>query len=355
MGIVKEETFPKDWFEKFLKSTRFKETLFKLGEFNYFDYESGEWVILKYWTDTRWRISEITGKTYILSPAFWNDEQLETRFALNCAPYFKLMVYVKTPSGEKIIGKIGCYKILIEYSTYLEPLNLKKIVLSPKDELLATIQNLDYFFTEETPNFMSFDYNIVYQALNLIIDQKLASNKLLDLRCDEIKNILLKLIKDEEEDIEFNPQIYIQLKALLDFNAKKWVSFLIKKFDILKYFEKMLQIEEREVQDKIGEITLSLAENFNALSDDIRNFLFKLFEITRIARYFVCAIRDDFNRISENLRNQLLFKFSEKNEIAGDVAMTLAKNFNTLSKPLKDLFSQLSSRNIQLRGMLYEL
>ncbi len=244
-------------FEKQINDYQFRENLSKLGEFEYYDEELDKPIIFKYWTDTRWKIVEIEGKKYILSPAFWDDEEIQVRFALICNPKFNLNVYLKRDNKEKIIGRIGCFKVIIDYSTDLEPTSTKHIKLTIKDELLATIQNLDHFFTEQKPYFMSFDYDIVHQALELIVDKGFGSKEILNLRCDEIKEIILQLIKTNKDESKINPQIYIQLKALLDFNPEKWIHILKDKLDIWKYFERMAEIEEEDTLYKLSPIILN--------------------------------------------------------------------------------------------------
>ncbi len=254
--MSKELNLPKDWFEKYLEDSEFKENLSKLGEFEYYDEDLEEPIIFKYWTDTRWKISEIKGEgdfvppiaKYIISPAFWNDEEIEARFALRCAPNFHLQIYVKKDNKEHILSGIFCFKILADYGKDEGLIGYRKIELSPKDELIATIQNLDHFFTEKTPAYMSFDYNIVYLALKTIIDHGLASNKLLEYRRDEIKDIILKIIEDSKEIHGINQQIYIQLKALFDFEPDEWVKSLIGKLDLLQYLKKMYEIEEENTK-----------------------------------------------------------------------------------------------------------
>ena len=54
--------------------------------YEYYDEESDEAINFEYWTDTRWKISEIEEKKYVLSPAFWNDEELEARPTLGNLP-----------------------------------------------------------------------------------------------------------------------------------------------------------------------------------------------------------------------------------------------------------------------------
>ena len=157
-------------------------------------------------------------------------------------------LYDELPYTVKVIRNLSTIMDGVEPMNI--PLEIQSVDLYPRDELLATIQNIDHFFTEQKPYFMSFDYNIIYQALKMIIDKGLASKKLLDLRCNEIKEIILELVNDDEKPFEINPQLYIQFKSLLDFEPKMWIKDLIEEIEIERYLKKIIEIEEEEIQKK---------------------------------------------------------------------------------------------------------
>ena len=69
---------------------QFKQNLTKLGNFEFYDDFTDQIITFKYWTNTRWQIRKFRKKKYIFSPAFWNDTEIEARFALNYRKVFKI-------------------------------------------------------------------------------------------------------------------------------------------------------------------------------------------------------------------------------------------------------------------------
>ncbi len=342
----------KDWFNEFLEDPEFTENLSKLGEFEYYDDELEKPIIFKYWTDTRWKIAEVKGLRYILSPAFWDDGELEARFALFCEPEFNLKVYVKKEFLEGIIGRIGCYKVAVDYSKKLELIRMEAIKLSPKDELLATIQNLDHFFTETKPVFMSFDYNIAHQALTMIIAKGLGTSELLEQRCKEIKEILNELIRDSEFTRTINPQIYIQVKALLDFSPDLWLPDFIKKFNLSFYLQKMYEIEDDEVKEKLVRIrrefdflqdenelkkVLAVIDDFHNPKDWGRKYLVKLSKNVKGSKILARALSKSFEKVPTYFRNELIRNIYGNRMTVQHLPAVLIKNFNFLSQYEQDL------------------
>ncbi|MHA1300220.1 MAG: HEAT repeat domain-containing protein, partial [Candidatus Helarchaeota archaeon] len=245
-------------FEKLVRDREFKLYLGSLGFFsgdpkNIFgtNYVENQYRT-SYWTKTRWRIERVKTKTYILSPAFYEDEEIQARFAIRFEKdKLELRVYAETLYRREILNKIGCYKILIDYSLDGEKLRTEKIELTPWDQLSITISNLDAFFWEETPIFESFDLNIIHQAFLILIDKKFVSATLLEIRCNEILDIIFELIKNE--DLYYS-QIYIQIKALVDYADIKgdWFEKLYKSMNLIDYLYEMYHKEDEEVKLKIS-------------------------------------------------------------------------------------------------------
>ncbi|NVM03496.1 MAG: hypothetical protein HWN67_14300 [Candidatus Helarchaeota archaeon] len=333
--------FSRNWYNELLNDSEFMENLKKLGDFEYFDDELDEPIIFSYWTDTRWKIFEKNKKKYILSPAFWKDENLEVRFALFGRFTSKLFIYVKKPNFEDIIGNIGCFKIITEYNPDLKEISKKTIKLSPKDELMGSIQNLDHFFTEKTPYFMSFDYNIVYRALKIIIDKGLASNKLLENRCYEIKKILFKLIKDDADYNKINPQIYIQIKALLDFDPESWFPDIYQKFNILKYFERIIEIEEIDLKYGVLNIIIHYFDKFPKEKELI---LLKFVKLDNVAGHIARLIAQYYDKLPDNMKS-LIYEIAKNKSVAKDVAWSIIKNIKNLPDKYRNLLLQMSENS----------
>ncbi|MFX1449189.1 MAG: HEAT repeat domain-containing protein [Promethearchaeota archaeon] len=277
---LKIEKFRKLSFEKLVKDREFKLYLGSLGFFsgeqeNIFgagtidkDFRSS------YWTKTRWKIEKIRNKTYILSPAFFEDEEIQARFALRFEKNeLELRVFVETPETKRILNKIGCYKILIDYSRDGEKLKSGRIYLSNWDELSVTISNLDAFFWDQIPIYETFDLNIIHQAFNILIDSNFVSSTLLKMRANEILEIINKLIEDEEM---YEAQLYIQIKALIDYADVEgdWFEKLFNKFNLIDYLYKIYHNEDDEIKAKIE----YLIEN--KVNEGILHSLLKAFDIS---------------------------------------------------------------------------
>ncbi len=346
MKDMKKEESESDFFIKLIQDSEFKENLYKLGKFEYFDDDLEEPIIFEYWTDTRWKISKIENLNYILTPAFWNDGQIEARFALICDPKFNLKVYMKKNNEEKIIGRIGCYTIITDYTPDLEKISSEQIILSPKDEILATIQNLDAFFTEKTPTFMSFDFNIIVQALQMIIDKKYATEELLNYRCDEIKEIIFKLAKENFED-KINPQIYIQIIALLDFDPEKWVYDINKKISIYKYAKKMYEIRENMLYylsyalGKLGD-----TDKIISLIQDLDDKIYLKFYHNVII--LKSNLAECFETIGEAAIDPLIKALKHKNSLVRDVAVFALRKMGS-KKAATPLLEALKHDNLYSR------
>ena len=63
------------------------------------------------------------------------------------------------------------------------------------------------------------------------------------------------------------------------------------------------------------------------------------------AVYAACAVAENFNKLPENIRNELLIKLSKMDEAAGYVAITIAKYFDKLPDGVRKLLFEFSKRN----------
>ncbi len=339
--------FKKLSFDKLVKDREFKLYLGSLGFF------SGEAETLfgsrisdkvfrtSYWTKTRWKIEKIKNKAYILSPAFFEDQEIQARFALRFEKNeLELRVFVETPEKKKIISKIGCYKILIDYSIEGEKIESRKIKLSNWDELSVTISNLDAFFWETIPVYESFDLNIIHQAFNILIDNGFASSTLLKIRLDEILEIIYKLIEDEDL-YEF--QIYIQLKALIDYADIEgdWFEKLYDKFNLIDYLYRIYHTEDDEVKLKINyliekkvneRILYSLLKSFDISNSIVKQKIFWFFNCIQNRKTLLFFERTlDFK--DRELMDKIIFILLEIGNIDG--YLLLFKNFSNMALEFK--------------------
>ncbi|MCK4735974.1 MAG: hypothetical protein KAT65_26200 [Methanophagales archaeon] len=85
-----------------------------------------------------------------------------------------------------------------------------------------------------------------------------------------------------------------------------------------------------------------VAANFDTLPDDVRNnLLFKLSEKAEAAGEVAQVVAANFDTLPDDVRNNLLFKLSEKAEAARKVAYAVAANFDTLPDNIKNLLDKL--------------
>ncbi|MHA1379983.1 MAG: HEAT repeat domain-containing protein [Candidatus Helarchaeota archaeon] len=362
------EKFKKLSFEKLIKDREFRLYLGSLGYFsgdpkNIFgtDYDEGSYRTT-YWTNTRWRIERFKNKSYILSPAFYDDKDLQARFAIRFEKdELELKVYAETPEKKQILSKIGCYKILIEYSILGEKLETKKIQLSPWDQLSITISNLDAFFWEQTPVFESFDLNIIHQAFQILIDKKFISPELLNIRCNEILEIINELIKDEEM---YHPQIYIQIKALIDYADIEgdWFEKLYKKFNLIDYLYEIYHKEDEEVKFKISylieknindKILYSLLKNFDISNVNLKRKMFWFFGTIK-SRKILLFFEQSLNYEDKELMDKIIAILLEIGSIDG--YLLLLEKFSHLKLDFKiKILDKINTSILKIQTVYYEL
>ncbi len=316
------------WFAVFVNDPEFKSNLKKLGRFEYQDEGMDAPIIQEYWTQTRWKVVEIDGIQYVLSPAFWKDEELEARFALHCDEKFKLLVYAEKGGKGSIVGAIGCHKVLAEYDEGA-PNKIEVLRLPAKDEFLVTVQNLDHYFSEKVPEFMSFDNHIIFQALEMLRGKKITSKKLLELHYEEIKATLFSLIETCEKRGEINPQVYFQLLAILNYSQEPWFLELGLRFDIYKYFSRMLDIEREEVREKVLDV---LKQNVEDISSRGRQMLDEYYEEENLEIKLIVAMI----RAHESIPDlQMIIDFMKSETGRRSIMPVIAMYYNTLSCHLK--------------------
>ncbi|MHA1145013.1 MAG: HEAT repeat domain-containing protein [Candidatus Helarchaeota archaeon] len=235
-------------FKNLVKNPEFRQFLRALGGVSI--HSDVENIVPSYWTSTRWRIEKIKGKDYVLSPAFYRDEDLSIRFAIRVdKDKFQLNVHVKKKNEEKILDSIACYKIVTEYMED-EKKNTYRVELTPFEELFVTISNLDAYFQEKLPIYETWDLNIVNQAFDIVIERGYATQEIRKKKCKEITENIILL--SEDEDL-YKAQIYIQIKSLLDFWDFDWFNDLNEHVDLLGFLHEIAAKESsEEIEHKIA-------------------------------------------------------------------------------------------------------
>ncbi len=235
-------------FKNLVKNPEFRQFLRALGGVNI--HSDVENIVPSYWTSTRWRIEKIKGKDYVLSPAFYRDEDLSIRFAIRVdKDKFQLNVHVKKKNEEKILDSIACYKIVTEYMED-EKKSTYRVELTPFEELFVTISNLDAYFQEKLPIYETWDLNIVNQAFDIVIERGYATQEIRKKKCKEITENIILL--SEDEDL-YKAQIYIQIKSLLDFWDFDWFNDLNEHVDLLGFLHEIAAKESsEEIEHKIA-------------------------------------------------------------------------------------------------------
>jgi hypothetical protein len=86
-----------------------------------------------------------------------------------------------------------------------------------------------------------------------------------------------------------------------------------------------------------------VAYNFDELPDNVRNLLFKLSEIDEVAFDVALAVTDNFDKIPNDVGNKLLLILSEKNGAAEVVAGFVADNFDKCPDNVRNLLDKLQN------------
>lgn len=158
------------------------------------------------------------------------------------------------------------------------------------------------------------------------------------------KEIFTKVLIKLSEDDELAYYATSALKAHFDKIPES-----IRNELLLKLSEKELAVDDAmfatEDEMVIEDIIDIIAENFDKLPENIRNLLFKLSERDEIAAYVAYAIGKSFDRLPEKVRNELLIKFLEKKRATAEVADAVFDNFDKLPEDVRSLFFKLSERD----------
>ncbi|MEK6646632.1 MAG: hypothetical protein AABY84_08160, partial [Candidatus Firestonebacteria bacterium] len=138
--------------------------------------------------------------------------------------------------------------------------------------------------------------------------------------------------------IEFSHPAYAEaLKYLLIKNG--CITKTIKEI-----FSKLILILSENAEAAIG-VARTVVENFDTLSDDVRNLLFKLSEKNEAAEAVAQTVVENFDGLPDDFRNKLLLSLSEKNEAARVVARTVVENYDKLPDDVSNLLFKLSEKN----------
>ncbi|MHA1405306.1 MAG: hypothetical protein ACTSSI_16200 [Candidatus Helarchaeota archaeon] len=239
-------------FQQLLSSPPFLTSLQQLGTFeqDVLDYK-GDVVSCQrktYWTSTRWFVMVIKDVSLVISPAFYEDSQVEGRFGLTVNDgKFRLHVVAKKDDVLHLLDYIPCMKTLTEYD-FTEK-KTRVIKLSPIDEFFATISNLDAYFLERLPHFESFSSNIIYQALKMLVNSTFTSTNLITLWQERLMNDLISILDEDREDLrEHFWQAYILVKSLLDY--QDCADERLNQLELAPFILKIMQVEEIETKRK---------------------------------------------------------------------------------------------------------
>jgi len=108
-------------------------------------------------------------------------------------------------------------------------------------------------------------------------------------------------------------------------------------------------------KDKVAcEVAEAIANNFDELPEDVRNqLLLRLSQRDEVAVAWDVgrAVVNNFNKFPEDVRNQLLLRLSENNDAAEDVASAVIDNFNKLPKNVQNLLFKLLKRDKAARDV----
>ena len=109
----------------------------------------------------------------------------------------------------------------------------------------------------------------------------------------------------------------------------------------IEIFTKVLfKLSDKE--EASGFVARFIKENFDKIPKNVRNdLLIKLSFKEGASEYVAEAIAANFDTLPENIRN-LLIKLSEEKNVTGDVARAVAANFDTLPENIRNLLFKLS-------------
>jgi hypothetical protein len=94
-----------------------------------------------------------------------------------------------------------------------------------------------------------------------------------------------------------------------------------------------------------GPVARAVAGNFDGLPDNVKKILFKVSEKDKVSWDVAWAVRENYDKLPEDVRNKLLLKLSENNEAAAYVARLVAENYDKLPDNIRNLLFKLSEND----------
>jgi len=196
------------------------------------------------------------------------------------------------------------------------------------------------------------------RLLNWFKDDKieLVDNKYIKFSHPSYAQSLKHILIEEDGYIsQINKKIFSKLLLKL---AEKDEAALAVARAVADNFDKLPEEVRNELLLKLSEeatwiVAKTVVYNFNRIPEEVRNkLLLKLAEKKGAARIVAWTVVDIFNKIPEEVRNKLLLKLSEKEEAARIVAWTVVYNFKKIREEVRNKLLLKLSENDRTAGIV---
>lgn len=255
----------------------------------------------------------------------------ENRRGASVVGYFLLFNFEKFPMDLR-------NDLLIKFSQKYEVIFIK-IVLTNFDKVPKNIRNLIFNISEKNGVFaktLSKNYFVLPEDVRGLLIKKLFDTK-------NGAKLFAKAIRSNFNKFPEDVRIKLLIELSENDRAASDVAFLILiNFDEIPYdIRNKLLIELSEKPRATGNVSRVIARNFDTFPNEIKNLLFKFSGKEWNARGIAGIIEENFEKLPEEVRNELLVKLSEKEGEERYVAKAIASNFNEFPDNLKNLLDRL--------------
>jgi len=200
--------------------------------------------------------------------------------------------------------------------------------------------------------FIEFSHSSYYGALEFLLIEEGTISRI---NKDIFSKVLLKLSEKNESDVDFDNIIDVVSNYFdkLPENIGNKLLLKLSKDEKINYFAaytvaKIIVDNYTNLPENIKEILFLLYNNVSTSYDVMRaNLLFYPTEENEIwVSYIIenCFVTNGIFRYPDNLRNELLIKFSENDDLIKYIAKDIAINYDKLPDKIRNLLFQFSEK-----------
>ena len=179
-------------------------------------------------------------------------------------------------------------------------------------------------------NFEDFE-RILKEEYRVKIVEEGFEEPLMDIYEDEQGNIVM-----DEKGYEW--RVYREMLMFSHPSYPNALTHMLEHSGCRNIFCKVLkELANKKDDITISAVACSIVKKINKLPRDTQKIMFKIANTRTGAFHVVSAIRENFNTLPENVRNDLLLKIADKEGTVSTFAQIITENFNNLPEEIQNL------------------